>query len=372
MELLYCYDCGETFLGGYVLEHTEQGHTSTFLSSTGNQTNTNQKIPVGQRLHGKYRWYWPGDFRSIPQDFVSWSEDGQNVFFKKAAINSMSGFLDLYPDDSSGVVIDYRGDAEGCPSVPSKCPCCLVERYNGPGSISRGRVHSPIVAMGTGIAISNRLLASHSSFALRSENSPASTVIFSDAREGAAEVAAGVEGEHHSDLLRQLVFAEVQKSEQLPTEDELLEAVKNANNPTPEGARGLKWLSESFPDYYLAHLQLFALNGLESEQSKEILNELRHSKKSVSWSQLVEQVVQKLVQLGLNPKGPKASAKTREGLNPANRDWWHAYYDKLGLERPSYSAEQFLNYKLSDKERCADDLMRALFFKGSKDLESVG
>lgn len=373
LELLYCYDCGETFFGGYVLEHSEHGSSSIFLSSTGNQTNTNQKIPVGQRLHHKYKWYWPGNFNSIPSDFVSWQEDGQKISFRAASLDPVSGHLDPQPLESSGVVIEYKSHVESNPSVPSKCPCCLVERYNGAGSISKGRVHSPIVAMGTGIAVSNRLLASHSSFALASETNPASTVIFSDAREGAAEVAAGVEGEHHSDLLRQLVFAEVQKTDQLPNENEFLEAVKDQSNLTPEGKRGIDWLSKSFPDHYKFPLQLFVATGEESEESKEILSELRKSKRSISWKQLVEQVSRKLVLLGLNPRGPQKSAKTREGLSEEDNHWSHTYFDELGFRKPSsYSPDQFFNYKQQDKEKCATDLMKALFFKGSKDIESVG
>ena len=59
-------------------------------------------------------------------------------------------------------------------------------------------------------------MASHASSILGDEARAAQAVIFSDSREGAAEIAAGVENEHFSNLVRQLVLSVLTEHSNLP------------------------------------------------------------------------------------------------------------------------------------------------------------
>ena len=139
-------------LSGGLFQHTEQGHIST-LSSTGNKTTPIASF-VGQRLHGKYRWY--GRAILARSSRFCLVRGWPNVFFKKTAINSMSGFLDLYPDDSRG---RYRLQRRR--RRLSECSIKMSMLFGG--AIQRMYWLAEAVsivnscAMGTGIAISNRL-----------------------------------------------------------------------------------------------------------------------------------------------------------------------------------------------------------------------
>ena len=151
LELLYCYDCGEPFLGGYVVPVEEQ--TEVFLGSTKRSTDAGGKTPLGQRHHGTYRWYWPSRLDRIPTEERSWNEDGIAISFRSAKLDPMNGELSMDQSGvATGVIVNYQSDITTLPSVPSKCPCCLSSRHNGSNTISEGAVNSPISAMGTGMA----------------------------------------------------------------------------------------------------------------------------------------------------------------------------------------------------------------------------
>ena len=148
IELLYCYDCGETFMGGHVLQ-LESG-PDIFLTSTNRNASSIGKIPVRQRLQENYRWFWPSKLSNIPQDFRSWNEDGLQLEFRSAHLDPTNGLLSEAPD-GEGVILKYSSDTLSYPSLPSRCPCCLADRKNT--QLKNGVVFCCIYAMGTGISI---------------------------------------------------------------------------------------------------------------------------------------------------------------------------------------------------------------------------
>ena len=71
LELLYCYECGDVSLGGYVVERPEDG--GFVLGPTAPDIPALEAQPIGRRRHGQYMWYWPGKRPPIQQD-PSWSK----------------------------------------------------------------------------------------------------------------------------------------------------------------------------------------------------------------------------------------------------------------------------------------------------------
>ena len=382
LELLYCYDCGDIFFGGYVLESDDEDTFDIFLSTTGHDSNSSFKTPLGQRLHRNYKWFWPNNLDAIPSEFRRWRNDKHDIEYRPAKLDHLNGHLitgplideDIFSSATIGVALNYVTASASVPSVPSRCPCCLSDRNNRSNTVSVGSVFSPIAAMGTGIAASNRLLANHSCNALKSGIETQQTVIFSDSRESAAEVAAGVEIEHQENLVRQIVLSILMESEELPNVETLLASLREPENKGVEEEKAHGWLKAQYPEHYLARLELYAHTGKTSPESDEILETLKQTKRSVRWLSLVEDVTRRLVMLGLNPKGPKASLKHRRGVerNGGESEWWHAHYDVLGLTKPQCSPTDITRFIADDKEECAMNIMNALFFKGNKDLESTG
>ena len=199
--------------------------------STGHEQNLTIKVPLGQRQQGSYKWFWHGNLSSVPSNFRNWKIGNNTAQFSAGCFDHVNGRISDDASDQNNlrvVTLKYSKAAEELPSVPSSCPCCLVKRYNKSENIESGSVNSPIAAMGTGIAISNRLLASHASTSLASldKDRPEPSVIFSDQREGAAEIAAGVEIEHFSNLTRQVVTEILSSASEAPTEEELKLAMR--------------------------------------------------------------------------------------------------------------------------------------------------
>ena len=61
LELIYCYQCGEASLGGYV-SRTPDGNTSSqywYLSPSPDLLAVEQD-KITHRIYGEYMWYWPG------------------------------------------------------------------------------------------------------------------------------------------------------------------------------------------------------------------------------------------------------------------------------------------------------------------------
>lgn len=60
LELLYCYECGEPSLGGYI---AKEGDGSALLSPTPLRASARTGEQVFRRSSDEYRWYWPGATR---------------------------------------------------------------------------------------------------------------------------------------------------------------------------------------------------------------------------------------------------------------------------------------------------------------------
>ena len=129
---------------------------------------------------------------------------------------------------------------------------------------------------GNWTAISNKLLAAHTTEALTANaNNVKKTVIFSDSREGAAEVAAGVENEHFNNLIRQLLIQALDINQKQPVQKTLLSAVKKNNNLINDEQEALKWLNENYGEEHLGALRAHAaglpLTTIQDQCKNEIL-----------------------------------------------------------------------------------------------------
>ena len=74
LELLYCYECGDVSLGGYVVERPEE--SGFVLGPTAPDIPALEAQPISRRRYGQYMWYWPGK-RPI-QPNPSWTKSLPN------------------------------------------------------------------------------------------------------------------------------------------------------------------------------------------------------------------------------------------------------------------------------------------------------
>ncbi|HVL40304.1 MAG TPA: DEAD/DEAH box helicase, partial [Fimbriimonadaceae bacterium] len=134
LELLYCYDCGEAYLGGFVVPAPPQQDwgTTVFLESTRPGSSISPPGMVYERPHDQFRWYWPGGM--LPAGRKSWTHQGPNPNDKKSRQFSFAGgHLDprlgiLRPcdgvEDQTGVIYCPPQEHQGVAGLPEFCPRC--------------------------------------------------------------------------------------------------------------------------------------------------------------------------------------------------------------------------------------------------------
>jgi DEAD/DEAH box helicase domain-containing protein len=379
LELLYCYECGDLSFGGYIqTTDSEVCSEEIFLCSTPGDGSMQTKAPVGHRKHTQYRWIWPNNIRGVNTSDRKWTHQPNTIEFIGCEVDPISGHLDkTLGVEGAHVCISYSNNADGRPSLPEKCPSCLREQYNPLQTFDAGAVWSPIAGMGTGSAISNKLMATHTSTALSKDNKAEPTVIFSDSREGAAEVAAGVENEHFNNTLRQLIIRSLDANMDIPDQDILFKALRNTGELDYDEELANEWLRKNYSSDHQSNLMLHAMgrtltDEVQKKRVKEVLKQLSVGADTIPWDSFVERVLNNLVTLGINPRGPQPSHQNIK-YGRVETPWWKIYSNILKInENINIGIDEITSRKVEDKEKLAFRLTEAIVFKGSKDIEAEG
>ncbi|MFO0734015.1 MAG: hypothetical protein U0361_24245, partial [Nitrospiraceae bacterium] len=216
LELLYCYDCGEAFLGGYVVESKEEALKGmVFLEATKPVEGGGSPGMVYERPHDEFRWYWPGG--SIPQGAATWSHgypggQGQGTLqFQAARLDPYLGQLVPADPEPTGIAMAAPTNLPSglkVAGLPETCPRCLssYDYFNSRDlkAFYGGTVQTPIRGLRTGLNATTQLIADRSMLATGDGLKAEKMIAFTDSRDDAADLAAGLELHHFRDLVRQL------------------------------------------------------------------------------------------------------------------------------------------------------------------------
>lgn len=318
LELLYCNSCGDVSLGGYVLARLGQG--GWFLGVDPVEAETDRLKPAFERSSAEYRWYLPR--LEVPGNTWQHSGPGSKQWkfsFAPAKYDPTTGYLDMGSSEPTGKVLSWSGPDKAWqpPALPTRCPRCVhSERQSG---FARGRVRSPIRAHTQGAAQAAQLLVSEVFRELGDEAEASRTIVFSDSRDDAAKMAIGLSMNHYSDLVRQLV----QKTLSAPTDD-LAALIRTGVRGELQGVAAARYaqVSQQYAAanhaYVLEHLGM-----LDDERAKVIVKFESGLAASTarSWANLVDEVMRRLVELGVPPGGPRASLLALEDGLP----WFRAF-----------------------------------------------
>ena len=126
LELLYCAECGDLSLGGYVVESHEDG--TTFLTPGPVDIPAERALPASMRPHSGYRWYRPGGL-SCSKTWSKKPPSGGGALefgFGSAAYHPLLGALQPGAPGSTGVVLTgaLTHDEVTVPALPVYCPRC--------------------------------------------------------------------------------------------------------------------------------------------------------------------------------------------------------------------------------------------------------
>jgi DEAD/DEAH box helicase domain-containing protein len=370
LDLLYCFECGDISLGGFVgAEESE----AIFLTSTPVQIPAERAAPIFKRTHRDYRWYRPG----ITRTSRTWSPTGPDgtkltVGFTATSYDPLLGALTPASGTGDGMVIGgIPAESELTPaSLPVYCPRCDQRTGQLDGATYlKGEVRSPIRAHTAGLAQSTQLLMTQLHRSMGNSVEDSRMIVFTDSRDDAARTASGTELNHFRDLVRQLTR-------------QVLEQTEDPVDIMRRGSAGIDTLSTEERALFdqlvsddVALSQAFLKDQLgvstDSERDRIAAFEAKHSGPElfVSWSSLVFRISRELVALGVNPAGPDASFRT---VANSDRPWYAAWEPPTpGLWR-QVDSDIARQEQQRQREHLTVKLCEAAFDRAGRDLESIG
>lgn len=311
LELLVCENCGEVFLGGFRIIKNDR----IFLSV---------EKPIGYDFVS-YCVLWKG--KDKPEDgWIHVSYDPATGECK----NDLDGEFWLHIQDS---------DSET--KFPHKCPKCEVSyKVRDANSLTPVRRHS------TGLQKITQILADSLIRSMRNANeNNTKVVLFSDSRQSAAKLSAGIELDHYRDVLRWAILHSLSGNDKAV---EILNKYRKGNVLSDEEKEIFRSLSTTptFREYvnYIRDEK----DDLITDDALEALNEFLNAAFGQNLNNIEDEVFKILLKQGMNPAGPKPSVTENSVAG-----FWSELYDftqlkvKPGLSDNKRQFEE--NIRLSNK-----------------------
>ena len=211
LELLYCEACGEVFFGGYRRE--AENPNEWYLSPDHPNLEAAPDLASFDRDYERYAVFWPATGSLTPAS-AQWTQDGIRRTWRAAHLDHIDGRVGLggalqgvrpgylyYVPSIHGQNPPPAGVAREAYSA--RCPRCDADWAR------RAEIRSPIRTQRTGFqkisqVLSDGLLRDLAQPPLSADRK---LVVFSDSRQDAAKLSAGMRFSHYRDALRQALVA---------------------------------------------------------------------------------------------------------------------------------------------------------------------
>ncbi|WP_433494729.1 DEAD/DEAH box helicase [Micromonospora sp. CA-248089] len=377
LEVLYCFDCGEISLGGYVIDRLPGTNPPILaLGSLAEKVPSDQTRPVNRRAHGEYIWYWPEPDKKAEGKPWKHKLEGSgakgreiNFSFTQARLDPMSALIVEDSHNPTGYVlrVSPMGETRAkAPALPERCPRCGAQNVNNDlQKFWRGIVRSPIRGHRSGQSQSIQLYLAQLFRSMGTTAAESRTILFTDSRDDAARTAAGVAKNHHRDLVRQLIRHELEQPE-IDAVDAVLGML--SGKPTPAGQAAFVAMQSEHPELFQALVKKAAL-GVAPPETDALIAAYRASRATAQlpWSVTATRLEEAMVQRGIHPAGPGASMQTWQG------EPWYRVYDppEPDLWTPLHPEIQIKGYERYRRE-LATAMAEAVFDRAARDLESTG
>ena len=282
-ELLVCRHCGEMFLGGYVIEDDGNGHIRL-----------GQKKVIGATNNlVDYQIIWkPRDIVDV-EEIRKLEKHNFTKFWKsdKIRMDLQSGNYSADPDGDLFVLKKIETPESKHVNFPDICPNC------GKQTIVKEDTNKtmPLFKHGTGIAKVNQIFADALSDVLINQNEKNKIILFTDSRQDAAKLSAGIELDHYRDLLRQIFFHVFNHND---VQKQLLAYLDNSQKrPDREIRKNYDELYFDIDDYHND-------NGTV-EQRAELVTRINQLSMRLD-NTCYDNIRSKLMEIGVFPLGPSS------------------------------------------------------------------
>lgn len=381
MELLYCYQCGDVSLGGFIIDTEDD---SIVLSPLDVHGVTSGRL-VFRRTADTYLWYWPSTDSPAQANWHHQGQSKKQVTFKMvpASLDTRLGVVHkggLEPD--TGWVMDASGAGLApdmqTPALPEVCPRCGYRDSNRDlSTFFSGTVRSPIRAHTAGQAAATELYLSQLIRTLgqiegsQSSADASKTIIFTDSREDAARTAAGVARNHYRDLVRQLIRQTLEEGG--VDVDKVLTAIVTFNDHALSVDE--KYVSDRLKKNHGPAIQAFAKQQrgevLDTNESSALLRATEElaALSTRAISALALRVQESCLQMGVNPAGTDPNFAT---LSDNQTPWYQIYEPPVpGMWTVAPNEVVTANVFIFETQ-LKISVTEAIFDRARRDIESVG
>ena len=188
--MLYCFECGDVSLGGYVVERVDGTELlSTTPVAPGNTTGDF----VFRRTFAEYRWLWlgsevPADSATnhrIPTDDDDEAQGGRvQIQFVGATFDPFMGCIEPASGAPNAVMLRHSDPGNApvlIPALPETCPRCLGSQPNREADVFfSGSVRSPIRAHTSGRAQLTQMSVAQLFRSLGDKADQSRTIVFTE------------------------------------------------------------------------------------------------------------------------------------------------------------------------------------------------
>ena len=385
LDLLYCYECGDTSLGGFIVDNDVDDPTSPcYLSATPASEDTESRSQVFQRATDVYRWFRPGTLEELPDQWThKGPDDGKTYKFNFGNVywNPLLGCLQP-PSDGRGNAIQFVADtsfdpAESknrFPALPEQCPRCTSKQTQSPlAAFFRGRVRSPIRAHTSGTAQAAQFLLTELHRNTGETPAESKTIVFTDNRDDAAETAIASETNHFRDLTRQLLIRIIERASQ--ENDALIKQIDNYESLSDASLKAFEEILAAEDPGLVAAFALAKVNAANPEQLERIEAfrlAAEQGSDFLDWQKLLNNLKKELIALGQNPAGPETTLQTwgqrdigwHQAYEPLEDDQGPMWPQDLVATEPAKETRRMHLLELNEK------LAKTIFDRAGRDLET--
>ena len=384
LELLYCEQCGTVFFGGSRLE-LENGIIEMLANTPDIEGIPERQAArfVERRNYHEFAIFWPQG----EQDYSSprrWRQPPFNRSFRAqwadwapASFNTYTGHVELLhykaeenPQDwvkgyLFQISVGNQDESEGNRALPCVCPACEADYSR------RTTRKSPVRGFRTGFSKVSQIFTKELFYQLpEREYLSRRLVIFSDSREDAAQISNGVERNHYTELVREIVCDEFRM--QSTGKPELLEDVEAGRTDFRHNARAFLERNSRAADNIRELLSTASMSAQGVSQSVQNLinkaqSELEAIKRmgderTVPVSLLLPptddinecgDLIRRLLDLGVNPAGNDVLMQSFRWDNRYNF-WTHLFdFQRLNWQQGLPQESQYGRNRITTKLRMA-------------------
>jgi len=388
LELLYCEACGEVFLGGYRRPGTNPNEW--YLSPDHPDLEASPDMASFDRDYARYAVFWPADNAMLPAA-PQWSQNNVRREWRPAFLvpaearialggnaQARRGFLYTVPamHDPNGDIFDPPPQglaASASREYPSRCPRCDT-------NWAWRDIGSPVRMQRTGFQKLAQVLSDVLLREVGSENpSGRKLVVFSDSRQDAAKLSAGMRFAHYRDSVRQALAAALthQGAGALAFIAQLhgqtLSAEEQQAADAYAGAYPAEIATLSMAQGPLANRPSQTFPGLTHQQAAQRI-QLRATQGPHAVGQLAIDVSSQLLRQGINPGGYSQDVLWTDARNRSG-PWRELYNWPAGMTPSPKPNSQLSADEQKHLTRIADEslaeLMDIIFASGRRSLESL-